>query len=698
MIKSFFAFVVLFIFSTLLLGKTIKPVDSPKEVQKQIEHLFEKFELNGKYKEFVSRFMQFNNSIKNSTTTQMKHDGSCPLVMSMLNDPLSTHKKTRELTDRIFENSTKDDVSKMLETLAKPYNLKREKSSMKMPEKGCSGKELIKFFKNMLVEIKKQRDAAFMELDEAEDKRVNAQKFLYDATPMFFRSFNHTLYIDAFEQNLSNQNVSMLHWGNKVNRIKLLNAGYCTGKMFNQGFLKYTQEKLTKMPSKREKYDGVKGEILAVIETEAGDIVIGGSGKNEYINCKAALIIDVGGKDIYGDNVGVAVTADRPVSIVIDLKGDDTYMIEDAKFAQASAICGIAAICDLEGDDKYFAPCLKAGKTINKGKFNESDVETDVNVRRQSWRGSQAFAAHGVSMLVDYSGDDKYVGSEFSQGLALNGFAILYDAKGNDEYQADLYSIGVGLTNGVALSFDKKGNDKYKVNGPYPSTYGDKGETNAMSMGVGIGFRKHPQKGAGGYGMGGVGILLNGSGNDTFDVGQFGLGGGYFFGLGIVHTQKGNDIYNSQRYGIGFAPHQAIGVFLDDAGNDAYKNVSVAACAGTWDTSIAYLVDMSGDDTYEIKSLGLGGSTITSFSVFYDGDGKDKYTSKSAGAFGDAGHKQDKDRQSTCMAAFIDAGGDKDEYNRGGAESENSPKNDKEHTFAKKIEEYTTGYGVFSDN
>ncbi len=384
---------------------------------------------------------------------------------------------------------------------------------------------------------------------------------------------------------------------------------------------------LSSLPQTKGK-DGVTGSVLGDWNLPFGRLVAGGPGRNTYDCRKIPFIVDLGGDDTYLGPAGGAAGPDRPLSLVLDLGGNDAYRCKEG--GQGSGILGAGILVDTGGDDSY-----------------------------QGGRRCQGFALCGVGILADLAGDDTYQGHELSQGSAFFGTGLLLDLSGKDTYTAWLYAQGFGGAGGAGVLADKAGNDRYTAGNHYPSYYPEdakRGECNAMSQGVAVGFR--------GIADGGVGILLDGRGDDFHRVGQFSCGGAYFFGVGIVRDLSGNDEYQVGRYGGAFAPHQAVGVLLDDAGDDVYAGRGTACLAGTWDTSLAFLVDGGGNDSYTGVGITLGGATICSFSLFLDLAGSDSYRVMGGDrtALGSGGHPQDLKFRTFSLGAFLDLGKGRDRF------------------------------------
>lgn len=374
---------------------------------------------------------------------------------------------------------------------------------------------------------------------------------------------------------------------------------------------------------------GVEGKVLGLRDTPLGPIVLGGFGANRY-DLAAAVIVDLGGHDEYA---GRATRTDlsHPCNLVVDLWGDETYAAApDGYGAQGAGMFGVSWLVDARGDDRY-----------------------------EAGRLAQGAGACGVGVLIDLEGDDRYAGDVYVQGAGVLGSGIWIDRAGDDRLEAALYSQGFGGPLGQGFLLDVEGDDHRRATGRYPSSYGTEGEFSAMSQGAAVGMRTlraAPLRLAGG-----LGILVDGAGDDTSEVGEFGYGMGYFLGAGIVRDRGGNDTVDASRYGIATGAHQAVGLVLEDGGNDTYRNPHAASIAGNWDHVVSVLVDAAGDDVYEGGGITLAGATITSFAALVDGGGRDRYRGSGLG-LGQAGHASDVRNGTRSVALFVDLGGARDSY------------------------------------
>lgn len=370
----------------------------------------------------------------------------------------------------------------------------------------------------------------------------------------------------------------------------------------------------------------VKGEAVC-FESGFGLVAIGGTGPNVWTGGAGApaLIFELGGNDEYID-CATTTGGTRQVSIVIDLGGNDHYR-STGKWGVACGMLGTAIIDDREGNDTY-----ECG----------------------DWGIGAAFG--GVGLLIDGKGNDRYLGGTNSIGCAAYGVGGVADLEGNDIYDSHAMSVGVGQPGGVGFVFDHSGDDRYRCTGETPSSYGTQGEWFGGGIGCGFGWRT--------LACGGVGLVVDASGNDIYDAGEFGLACGYFMAVGAVRDMEGDDIYHSSRYGLAAAAHAAVGVFMDDKGNDVYEGKTAASIGGVWDIATGYFYDGAGNDVYRCDGLGLGAAAQNAFGIFWDAGGDDVYRSGSgdfqhgARTIGEVGgFEYAGGRLARNFGVFIDGGG-----------------------------------------
>jgi len=387
---------------------------------------------------------------------------------------------------------------------------------------------------------------------------------------------------------------------------------------------------------------GVTGHVVAKIATPAGAIVIGGKEVNTYRlddMSDVAAVIDLGGDDTYEEGT---VSSERPVLVILDLAGNDTYRATQPG-VQGGAIMGVSMLLDLEGDDVYMA--------------------RDV---------AQGSAMAGVGILIDYAGNDRYWGVRRVQGQAVGGVGLLIDRSGDDDYHAAMWAQGFGGPLGFGLLDDLTGDDHYYCGGLYPNSY--KPETpgyEGWGQGVGAGIRQ--------CACGGIGVILDGEGNDVYQFDYMAHGGGYWCGLGFARDFGGNDkrlisrkAFDGnerteelfQRFGCGWGCHYALGFCFEDSGDDVYEG-TIMGSGMAWDCSVGVLCDFGGDDRYEAAGgLTQGCGAQAGLGILFDYRGDDVYLGYGQGYAPPSISYHDVPRCGGNFSFLIDYGG-KDSYGCG---------------------------------
>ena len=345
------------------------------------------------------------------------------------------------------------------------------------------------------------------------------------------------------------------------------------------------------------------GRMLKRIPTSAGVILIGGRAKNVYRldeMADVAAVVDLGGDDEYYEG---SVSVRRPVLALIDLKGDDAYRATRSG-AQGGSILGVSLLLDVEGNDVYDARDVAQGSTIA-----------------------------GVGVLIDCAGSDVYQAHRRVQAHALGGVGLLLDGGGNDSYRCVMWGQGIGAPLGFGLLDDAGGEDYYYAGGAYRDSYPETPGLEGWGQGVGAGIRQ--------VANGGVGVLLDGGGDDTYEFDYLSHGGGYWCSLGFLRDFGGNDKHHGsteksfgggqrsepeyQRFGCGWGCHYAMGFLFDDSGNDSYRGWIMGLGMG-WDCALGALCDFGGNDRYDASGGTVeGNGSQASTGILYDYDGDDAY-------------------------------------------------------------------------
>jgi hypothetical protein len=225
-------------------------------------------------------------------------------------------------------------------------------------------------------------------------------------------------------------------------------------------------------------------------------------------------------------------------------------------------------------------------------------------------------------------GDDVYDAYTDSQGFGRCGTGMLLDMAGSDRYSGFSQVQGCGLVKGVGILADATGNDIYVANDEIIDFPSPQSANNNISMSQGAGFGVRADFSDGHSMGGGLGVLYDGAGNDTYTCGVFGQGVGYWQGIGALFDIDGDDVYHGAWYVQGASAHFAIGYLEDIAGNDKYTATMNMAQGAGHDFSIGYLIDRAGNDSYTAPNLSLGAGNANGIGVFVDLFGNDIYDTR----------------------------------------------------------------------
>jgi len=374
---------------------------------------------------------------------------------------------------------------------------------------------------------------------------------------------------------------------------------------------------------------GIEGDIIAWEDTPFGKVIIGGKGRNRYRNTNAFIIIDVGGDDEYHN---ISSSPDfNPFnpssSFIVDLEGNDLYLSNE-KYSQGSGSFGISFLVDYSGDDKYVAQDF-----------------------------SQGSGFFGVGILYDREGDDMYLSDIMGQGAAAFGVGILCDLTGNDYYHGNLLNQGMGFVGGIGLLIEAQGNDTFFSGGKYPDFREPGVAFDSFSQGFGYGYRS--------FGSGGIGVLWDDQGNDHYSSSYFSQGSSYWLALGLLIDSAGSDVYHARRYTQGAGVHLSVGALIDRSGDDRYSSLGVSQGCGH-DFSQGVLFDNEGDDTYSASWFAQGASGSSAVGMLIDQEGNDSYQCESFNSQG-SGQYNTK-REAGSIGLLIDLQG-KDRYRGKGSDN-----------------------------
>jgi len=318
-------------------------------------------------------------------------------------------------------------------------------------------------------------------------------------------------------------------------------------------------------------------------DTEFGGIAITGTGPNELRHLPA-IVIDLGGDDTY-----LRYERDRRpgVSVVVDCGGNDQYLAS-SRADQGAAVLGISFLADLGGDDVYTS----------------------------TYPVAQGAGIAGVGVLYDSAGDDTYVADTFSQGAGFFGVGLLLDASGRDRHEAPVMTQGFGGPGGSGACVDGSGDDRYFAGGRYPDRARGPGRFVGLAQGAALGIRSRLS--------GGIGVLADREGSDTYVSDSFSQGSGRWYGLGVAADLAGNDVRIAGDESQGAGAALGAGVLLDQQGDDSYVAKRTVQGAGL-DLAVGVLADESGSDTYSAETQAQGVGLSNGIGVLHDSGGNDRY-------------------------------------------------------------------------
>lgn len=303
-----------------------------------------------------------------------------------------------------------------------------------------------------------------------------------------------------------------------------------------------------------------------------------------------AAFYDLGqGNDRYVGGSCTMGAAMCGIATFYDDGGSDTY--EGKVFTQGAAGFGIGVMVD---DSVQDPPEL----TTDEGTPDPVEIGQFDNDHYYAWTNSQAFARTlGFAICSNKRGNEIYEAGgvylhaplfadryqSFSQGFAIGergidyagGIALIIDYDGNDRYLGDIYNQGVGYWYSAGLVYDGGGNDTYEM-----TQYG---------QGSGIHLA--------------VGGLIDVSGNDSYTMHNgLGTGGSHDYAASVLHDRGGNDQYFGNTSCNGGSLTNSAVIFIDRAGNDTYAGrrsggINFGRPARGF-TSIGVLVDLDGQDDY----------------------------------------------------------------------------------------------------
>ncbi len=353
------------------------------------------------------------------------------------------------------------------------------------------------------------------------------------------------------------------------------------------------------------------------IATPLGMVLVNGSSDDFVAAGDFLLICDFGGNDRY--LAGGGSKPQLPISVLVDLGGNDVYGDSTTSRQFGYGGCGIGICVDVDGDDVYRAERL-----------------------------SQGVGIFGTGVICDFAGKDDYRLTVSGQGCGYFGVGMLVDREGDDTYYLAGDGQGVGgVGGGIGVLVDYSGNDHYTAE-PFASVnnrgdYHSQGKINANNA-QGWGGGRRGDGSDGHSWAGGLGALIDCNGDDEYYSGNWTLGVGYWFGIGVLYDVAGNDVYRSCYFTQASGAHYCIGALFDESGNDKHELFETAGAGLSfgWDFAVTLMVDWAGNDSYTGKIISIANAQIRSNSFLFDFGGDDLYQlNAGTDGMGDASFRDD---------------------------------------------------------
>lgn len=412
-------------------------------------------------------------------------------------------------------------------------------------------------------------------------------------------------------------------------------------------------------------------DVTYDFETPAGWIRVRCASDCEYRDTgeDVLFLLDTGGNDLYLDQTASNTSGDNAVSVVVDLGGNDRYGYEAAENANLDGPrlpADADGVVSVEGriDSGSASEAARQGAARN-GIAMLFDLGGGQD-QYVALRSSQGYAHQGVGVLFDDGGRDSYLAEDVAQGAGQFGIGLLVDlGNDGDVRRSSRASQGFGYVAGVGVLFDAGGDDQYECHpdhGGNPAYIAPQmpGRANAsFCQGAGLGFRVKDER----HSLaGGVGVLVDVDGADSYRAGVYGQGVGYWQGFGLLADQAGADQYDAFYYAQGASAHFGVGYLADGGpGSDTFNQKlagETMVLGAANDFSVAVFVNEQGDDVYALPGRAAGIASCGSVSLFVDNAGTDTYSSVSGSAAGLAlSQACGQNTNVTSTAIFLDVGG-----------------------------------------
>ncbi|MFA5861402.1 MAG: hypothetical protein WDA16_06865, partial [Candidatus Thermoplasmatota archaeon] len=147
------------------------------------------------------------------------------------------------------------------------------------------------------------------------------------------------------------------------------------------------------------------------------------------------LLVDLAGDDTYRTRENdTLASANASVALLVDWSGRDSFRSEGARGLVASGVGGVALLFSGPGNSTYEA---RDGSAV-RATAGATALLFDAGGADSYRGGNESLAASdlgALAALIDAGGNDTYRSLGFSQAASRGGIAALIDAEGNDTYE-----------------------------------------------------------------------------------------------------------------------------------------------------------------------------------------------------------------------------------------------------------------------
>lgn len=331
-----------------------------------------------------------------------------------------------------------------------------------------------------------------------------------------------------------------------------------------------------------------------------------GDGSDDTVVHDYMLSVDQGGEDIYFNNAGGNLIDVRrgPPGAGAEMEAAARGCVNPAyDLLAAECVISEALLVDAAGNDTY-------GR-MDPPEPGLDGLCTDEPLVHRVMTGG--VGSWGVGILLERGGDDAYLGKSITLGAGhFGGVGMLVDEAGDDSYRAMRLAKGFGTLFGLGVFHDVAGDDSYSYYLPRPLDPDAADRTLGAGGGLDTGGTcdrvSRWEEGSGFFG--GVGVFLDGSGDDRYDVAP-----------PQPHEPGASELIRPTG-SLGFGDG-GLGVFLDGAGSDTYTGMpgrADGATVGPSDSSQGFFHDDPGStagDAGPGSVAGPGGGSAGALTAWF---------------------------------------------------------------------------------